>query len=328
VGGGDIVEIEGGVDYGLEDAAADEGEDVIGEGRDGGGFFGRGTTAQGGGEDAEALVEHDAEVDLCASAGGDSDADQTAKSGEGLEIGGEIGGADEVEDDIDAEAAGGLEDLIGKGFGFVPDDDGFVEAEGADSLELLLTAGGAEDEAAGGVGQLNGGGADAGRSGVNEDGLAELEIELGEEGVMGSDEDLWEGGGLDPTERVGDLGDGAFGNEDELCLSAAAGDAHHAAAGFPTQGGGAGGDDLAGEFEAGDIGRGAGRGWVKAAALENIGAVETSGVNANEDLVAAGKGRIGEIADGKNLRTPGLSDQNGAHVRRNGFRRSSASQAT
>jgi len=160
---------------------------------------------------------------------------------------------------------------------------------------------------------LDGGGADAGGGRVDEDRLAELKAELGEEGVVGGDEDLWEGGGLDPIEGIGHLREGALGGEDELGLGAAAGDAEDAAAGLPPEDGGADGDDLAGELEAGDIAGSAGRRRVMAAALEDIGAIEAGGVDADEDLVSPGEGGVGELADGENFRASGFCDDDGAH---------------
>ena len=83
----------------------------------------------------------------------------------------------------------------------------------------------------------------------------------------------------------------------ELGLAAAADDAHDAGALVEALGARASRHHLARELEPRDVGRRAGRRGVAALALEHVGAVQTGGAHADEDLARAGL-RIRALLDG------------------------------
>ena len=84
----------------------------------------------------------------------------------------------------------------------------------------------------------------------------------------------------------------------ELRLPAAADDAHHAVADREAVCAPAEGGHLAGELEPGDVGGGAGRRGVGAAALVDVGSVDPRRADAHEHLARAGLG-IGVLGDGQ-----------------------------
>ena len=100
----------------------------------------------------------------------------------------------------------------------------------------------------------------------------------------------------------------------QLALPAAAHDAHHAVADREARRAGPQRRDLAGELEAGDVLRVAGRRRVEPALLHEVGAVEAGGAHAHQDLARAGLG-IGvllhadfAVADGRRAHRPESMD--------------------
>ena len=115
--------------------------------------------------------------------------------------------------------------------------------------------------------ELDGGGADAAGAAVDEQALPGLQAGLGEEGVVRGGEDLGQAPGGRPLEPVGDRHELALVDDRELGLPAAADDGHDAIADLEACGVGPERGDLAGELEAGDVLRLAGRGGVAPAKL-------------------------------------------------------------
>ena len=98
-----------------------------------------------------------------------ADDDEASQPGEGRDVGVQVLGAHDVEDDVRAVALGGLAQVRGPVVVVV---DGDVGAQLAAHLELLLGAGGRRDGAAARLRVLDGERSDAARSTVNQEGLA------------------------------------------------------------------------------------------------------------------------------------------------------------
>ena len=132
--------------------------------------------------------------------------------------------------------------------------------------------------------ELHAGDTDAAGRAVHEEVLAGAEPALREQRVVRSGEDLGEAAGLGPRDAVGDAERGALVHERELGLTAAADDGHHPVADGEVLDSRAGGHDLAGELEAGDVGGGVGRRGVEAPPLDHVGAVEARGLHRDQEL--------------------------------------------
>ena len=99
-----------------------------------------------------------------------------------------VGRADDVEHNVDAAAVGALPDDLKKVLFLVV--DAHVEAELGCLVELVGGAGGREGDRAGVPRELDARDADAAACGVDEGALAHDEVAVGEEGVVGGEEDL------------------------------------------------------------------------------------------------------------------------------------------
>jgi hypothetical protein len=143
---------------------------------------------------------------------------------------------------------------------------------------------------------------------VDEQPLAGAQPGLGEDGVVGGREDLGRAARLGPAERVGHADRLALVDGRELGLPAAADDRHDAVALGEARRARAEADDLTGELEAGDVGRGARRRGVHPAPLHHVRAVDPGAPDADEDLAAAGLG-IRVVLDAQLL----VADRDGAH---------------
>ncbi len=121
-------------------------------------------------------------------------------------------------------------------------------------------------------------------------------------------EDLGQPAGLGERHGVGHRHELALVDDRELALATAADDAHHAVALGEARRAVAERLDLAGELEAGDVLRAAGRRRVAAAALHHVGAVDAGGADADEHLAGA-RLRVGMLLD-ENL---AVADRGGAH---------------
>ena len=140
--------------------------------------------------------------------------------------------------------------------------------------------------------------------------LARAQPGLGEDRVVGGREDLGHAARLRPVERVRDRHRRPLVHHRQLGLAAASDDRHHPVTHVEALRVGAERGHLAGQLEAGDVGRRAGRGGVGAAQLEHVGAVEPGGLDPHEDLAARGL-RIRPLLDDE---LPVL-DRHGAHGR-------------
>jgi predicted Ser/Thr protein kinase len=292
------------VDDGAEAAGGEEGEDVADERLHQRGAFFEAAAAHDGAADGDALAEEQGEVEVGADAAEQADHHDGAERGDGAEVFFEVAGADEVEDDFGA-AGGEREDGVGEARGV--DDDAVIEAEGAAALELVGRARGADGGGAGGANELHGGGADAAGDGVDEDRLAEPQVALRDQRVVGGEKGLGDGGGFFEREIGGDR-DGLALVEENVCgHGAAADDGHDAIAGRERGDAGADGGHGAGELEAGDVGGDACRRGVEAHALEDIGAVQAGGGHLDEDLGPGGRPRV-DLAEIEHCFVAGLAD--------------------
>ena len=163
---------------------------------------------------------------------------------------------------------------------------------------------------AGRAGELDRGGADAARRALHEQPLAGAQAGLGEDRVVGGREDLGQAARVREADRVGHGHQLALVHDRELGLPAAADDAHHAVALGEARRAGPERLDDAGQLEAGDVGRAAGRRRVAPAQLHHVGAVEARAAYAHEHLAGAGLG-VGVLLD-ENL---AVADRGGTHGR-------------
>ena len=107
---------------------------------------------------------------------------------------------------------------------------------------------------------------------------------------MGGGEDLGEAAGGGPVEPLRHGHRGALVHHRQLGLAASSHDRHHAVALRESLRAGAERLDLAGELQARDVGRGAGRRRVGAPPLEHVRPVQARGAHANQQLALAGLG--------------------------------------
>jgi hypothetical protein len=97
-------------------------------------------------------------------------------------------------------------------------------------------------------------------------------------------EDLRKAARRRPIELFRDRHEDALVDSRQLCLPAPADDAHDAIAWLEARGAGPALEDLSGELEPGNVRWRAGRSGIEAATLHHVGAVETGGVDADEDF--------------------------------------------
>ena len=159
--------------------------------------------------------------------------------GERFEVAREVGRADELEDDVERAGAGELVRADG------------VDAERRDLLAAVLVAHRRRDAGAGHRAQLHRGHPDAAGGAVDEQPLADHQLGLGEERVVGGEEDLGRAAGGDPVELVRDRHRHALVDDRQLGLPAAGDDRHHAVARLEALDAGADRHDLARQLEPG-----------------------------------------------------------------------------
>jgi hypothetical protein len=136
--------------------------------------------------------------------------------------------------------------------------------------------------------ELDRGGPDAARGAVDEQALARAEAGLGEQRVVRGREHLGQAAGGGPVQALGHGHELALVDDAALGLPAAAHDRHHPVAGGEAPGAGPERLDLAGELQAGDVGRRAGGRGVGAAALQHVRAVQPGAADPDEDLAVTG----------------------------------------
>ena len=216
---------------------------------------------------------------------------------ERLDVRREVRRADELEDDVERPVlleALRFEHLVG--------------AEPGDRVARVGVAHGRRDVRAEQVAELHGRRADAAGRAVHEQALARPQPGAREDRVVRGREDLGQPAGVGEADGVGHRHELALVDDRELGLAAAAGDAHDAVADREACGAVAERLDLAGELEAGDVLRAAGRRRVATAALEHVGAVDARRAHADEHLAGARLG-IGMLLD-ENL---AVADRGGTH---------------
>jgi hypothetical protein len=307
---GRLGELEGALDDRTQPMPGGHGRDAFAQKSGERELFFEGARAQDGAEEVNALAQHEAEVELGARAGAEADQHDAGAGGAGAQGLGQVRAADQVEHDVDAPPARGLEHLAGEAL--AAGDDADREAEVGAALELLEGARGADDEGARARGELQGGGAHAAAGGVHEHALAGLELRLGEEGVVGGQAGLGQGGGLEIAQALGHGARLALVHDEQLGVGAAAHDAEDAAAGGERAHALAHRLDDAGVFEAGHVGGGAGRGGVGPAALQGVGAVDAR-VADRDAHVAGGHGRVGHVVNFEDFGPAGGADDDGSH---------------
>ena len=158
--------------------------------------------------------------------------------------------------------------------------------------------------------QLHGRHADAARRAVHEQALADGQPRLGEERVVGGGEHLGDAARRGPVELVRDRHRGALVDDGELGLPASGDHRHHAVAGLEAPDAAAAGDDLARELQARDVGRNTRRRRIVTGNLQDVGTVEPSGADTDQQLAVLGlwSGTIGDL-------DLAVDDGGGTHVR-------------
>ena len=202
-----------------------------------------------------------------------------------LEVAREVGGADQLEDDVERAS---FDELVGRDR---------VHAERGDLLAAVLVAYRRRDARAGHRAELHGGRPDAARRAVDEQSLADDQARLGEEGVVSGEEDLGRAAGRDPVQLVRDRHRDPLVDHRQLGLAAAGDDRHHAVARLEALDAVAGLDHLARQLEPGDVLRRAGRRRIAAGELHHVGAVEPRGVHADQQLAGL-RARVRMLFDG------------------------------
>ena len=150
----------------------------------------------------------------------------------------------------------------------------------------------------GGDGQLDRGGADPTGGAVDADPLAQAELALREQGVVGGGVVLGEAAGLGPADALGHREGDDLGHDGQLGLAGAGDDRHHPVARAEPPAAGADGHDLAGQLEAGQVGRRrAGRRRVQPLGLHQVAAAHAGGPHPHQQVAGAGLG-VGLLAPG------------------------------
>ena len=182
--------------------------------------------------------------------------------------------------------------------------DPYIEAQGAEGVELGGGPRGAEHRGAHRPGQLHRGGADAARHGVNQDRLAPLQPAAEGEGVPRGEKRFGNGRRVGPGHSHRHRQRRVLVHYEELGLGAASGQAHHAIPGAPAGRAGPRGVHLAGVFHSGDVGGPPRRRGVLAATLVDVGAVQARRANPDADLTRPGN-RVGPLGEREDLRPAG-----------------------
>src|SRR5581483_2379325 len=231
-------------------------------------------------------LRHDGEeVDLRAGARADADHDDAASLVERGQVVGHVDGANQLEDHVVRPAVG--EVVVG---------DDFRRTEAGDAVPQAVVAHRRRHTGACRGGQLHGRGADASRGAVHEHTIADGDTALREERVVGGQKRFGEPARLGEGDGLRDPHRHPLVHNGELGLGPAADHGHHPVAL------GKGGDGvtdahhLAGQLQAGDVGRAAGRRRIEPLHLDQVRVVEAGGTHANQQLALPRLG-IGVVPD-------------------------------
>ena len=139
--------------------------------------------------------------------------------------------------------------------------------------------------------------ADAAGAAMHEQPLAEPQLALREEHVMGGREDLRYAARRSPVKRGGNRHQLALMDDGKLRLAAAPDDPHHAVAERKPARSIAESSDLPGQLQARNVRRGSGRRRVLTGDLHQVGRVEAGGANPHQHLALA-RPRVGMLRRG------------------------------
>src|ERR671922_2494039 len=102
------------IDDRADGGGLEEWQDVAREGLRGRDLFGKRARAQHGADEGRALAQQEPHVELVSRAGDEADEQDSSLHCERTQVAGQVVAADEVEDAIDAAAAGKVEDGVGE----------------------------------------------------------------------------------------------------------------------------------------------------------------------------------------------------------------------
>ena len=232
----------------------------------------------------EPLEHEPAEIDAGARRRLEGDLHDAALDRRRVVIAVDIIAADHVEHDVGAAIAGGL---FGRGdeiVGLIVNGD--VGAEFSASLALLRRTGRDDDARAERFGELDGGGADAGRAAMDQCGFSRREPAALEHVVPDGEEGLGNCRGLDRRKPGRDGQRVAFMRDAIFAIAAANDQRHHLVAIFPARHFRSARDDVAGDLEAGNVSR-ARRRRVETHALHHVRPIDASGGNLDQNLAGS-----------------------------------------
>ena len=259
-------------------------------------------------DDAQALDEHDAQVDLRRRPGHARDEDDPSSAAKRLEVRREERAAHGIEDEVDRLLAEGLLDaaqelLAGR-------VDGEIRPEGDERDALLRAARRRDDGCARALRELDRGRPDARSGRMDENALSRLQAAFLEQVQIRGEPRLGNRRRVRERERGRDrhehgarhrhfLGVAASGEQEEDALPGAL--------------------HLARRLEAEDL-RGARRRRVLALRLQQVGAVHGGRAHVDDDLAGAGH-RIRRLAPYERFGSAGLRDEDGLHASRDSLRK-------
>ena len=311
LGGVDLVEREDRIDNWTHEVARDPGYDARGEcccRRD---LFLDRPCAESRARDCDPFSKQEAQVEGRRRAGEQADEHQTALGCEHRQAIRQRRPSEQIDHDVDSPALGQRRDDVGKARMRRINDA--IGSERLDSLELFRRARGTQDSAAGCVGNLDGGGADAAGGGVNQDALARCQADLSEECIVRGDESLGDCRGLHEIDVGRNRHRQPLVSHDVLGLAPTGDDAEDAISLLERT------DDVrpqrvdfAGVFQPGSIGRSPRRCGIHPSALQQVGTVEPAGTHPDPHLIAPGIGSR-DFANFENFRAACSGDHDGLH---------------
>src|SRR5262249_50978246 len=274
VGFADVAEIENAVDIRAQNAAGQQGRDLIGKLLRDLDLFSQGPGPQHRAPDLQAPAQHVAAFQFVCSAGDGPNKNHAAFVRENSLARLDVGAADQVKHNVDAFPGSpplrGGEQFVEIFTDYKP---GF-KAERAGSFDFVGRTRSSVGDGWNRAKKLHRREPHAAADGVNEHAFAGAQARLRPKRVMGGDEDLRNGRSLGEAEVGGHLGQQVFTRYQEFRVGAAADQAKDALPGLPAANRRADLSDLASEFDAGNFRGKAGRRRVFALALQEVGAIE------------------------------------------------------